>query len=100
MTVQQFEDYRSHGLPLRSCDKMHQPHPAHPIDHPDVGAAQCWGRNRLPKDAEEKYCTKGCTCEHCVDIRKGIWPRIIMCTQRWEQLSWKDREIIHDSIEG
>jgi|GEM_PF-4210348 len=100
MTVQQFEDYRSHGLPLRSCDEMRKPHPAHPIDHPKVGTAHCWGRNPLPKDAEEKYCTKDCTCDHCVDIRNGIWPRNIMCFQQWEKLPFKQRELIFDSLDG
>ena len=95
------ENYDSHGLQPRSCsDMMRKPHRAHDWEHPDLGSVHCWGRNRLPADAEEKYCTEGCKCDHCVDVRKGLWPRTIMCSQRWESLSSETREQTHESLDG
>lgn len=95
-----FENYDSHGLPLRSCNEPRKPHRAHDWPHPQVGQAHCWGRNPLPKDAVEKYCTVGCGCGHCKDIRRGHHPRLIMCIQRWEKLSFEQRDLINDSISG
>lgn len=95
-----FEDYDGRGLPLRSCDNMRKPHHAHPWDHPREGRAHCWGRNPLPADTEAKYCTVGCDCDHCSDIRKGLWPRTVMCSKRWDELPWAKKEQIADSISG
>lgn len=95
-----FENYDGHGLPLRSCDKMREPHTAHDWDHPRDGSAHCWGRNLLPPDTAEKYCTDGCDCEHCSDIRNGLWPRLIMCSKRWDELPWAEKDQIADSLNG
>ena len=93
-----FENYDSHGFPMRSCDKMREPHREHDWKHPKMGIVHCWGRNPLPVNAEQQYCTPGCTCLHCVDIRAGLHPGMIMCMQRWDQLSWEDRVVISESI--
>ena len=93
-----FVNYDSHGLPLRSCGRMREPHRAHDPDDPKLGKVHCWGVDPLPADAEEKYCTPGCTCLHCLDIRAGLHPRFIMCSQKWEKLPWKERELISESI--
>jgi len=93
-----FENYDGGGLPLRSCNKMRKPHWAHPWDHPEVGRAHCWGRNRLPADTEEKYCTVGCDCDFCSDVRKGLWPRKVMCSKKWEVLSIDHKQAILESV--
>lgn len=92
-----FKNYDGHGLPLRSCSRMREPHHAHEWPHPVIGLSHCWGRDPLPPDAEEKYCEPGCNCEFCVDIRKGIYSRWIMCYKRWERLSWQQRDVISES---
>ena len=93
-----YENYNPHGLPMRSCGKMREPHVAHDHKLAELGNVHCWGRNPLPSDAEEKYCTLGCDCEHCVDIRAGLHPRVVMCSQRWRQLPLEERLLISESV--
>jgi hypothetical protein len=96
-----WQNYDSHGLPPRSCDDMYKPHPAHDWPHPTAGQAHCWGIDKLPADAVEKYCEPGCNCGgHCADIRRGLHPRFVMCEQRWQKLSPRMREQIADSVNG
>lgn len=95
--MKQNEDYNSGGLPLRSCEPMHIPHVAHVWDHPEIGRVHCWGRNALPEGAVEKYCTPGCDCMHCSDIRNGHRPRFIMCAVDWRALSSDQRVMIGES---
>lgn len=94
---EKWEDYDSHGLPSRSCNHMRRPHRAHDWKHPQEELVHCWGRNKLPPDVVEKYCTKGCDCEHCISIRQGLHPVHIMCTQKWEGLSQEERMTIAES---
>lgn len=93
-----WEDYDSHGLIRRSCNRMRVPHHPHDFDHAD-GRAHCWGRDPVPADAVEKYTTPGCDCEYCTTLRTTRnWPRHLMCDQRWEALPLKDKQLIHESI--
>lgn len=98
-TEQVFEDYDSKGLKRRSCDHMKRPHRAHRWNHLIEGEVHCWGRNPLPKDAEERFCTEGCACEHCTDVRNGIWPSFVMCSQRWAALPYDERMMISESMD-
>lgn len=94
------ENYDRHGLELRSCGGMMTPHAAHTWTHTELGSVRCWGRNKVPADAVEKYTTEGCTCEFCVLIREGLWPTLIMCEQKWEKLPIAARVEIAESIDG
>ncbi len=92
------ENYDSHGLPMRSCADTRKPHAAHGWKHPTLGDVHCWGRNVLPPDAEARYCTPGCNCVHCKDIRAGLWPRTIMCAKQWELLTPEEQMQIGESV--
>lgn len=97
LTHSRTEDYDGHGLPMRSCDNMYRSHQAHDWQHPTDGVVHCWGRNPLPSDAEEQYCEQGCDCSHCAAIRRGEWPRYIMCQRRWKALPQESRIAIAES---
>jgi len=92
--------YESNGLQLRSCPDGQNPHAAHKWDRPQDGLAHCWGLEENAPDAVEKYCTPGCICGYCTEMRAGLHPRTLMCSRRWDALTPEAQMEIHESISG
>lgn len=85
-------------FPTRSCANVRIPHAAHVWLSPQAGSVYCLGCNELPHYAEARYCTTGCNCDHCTDIRAGLWPRIIKCATKWNALTTETRIAIGESV--
>ena len=93
-------NHDSNGLPSRMCLNVQQPHADHAWEDARLGMVHCWGVDPLPDDAVERYCTPGCTCSYCGEVRAGLRPVLIMCQTKWEKLSPDERSIIYESGNG